>query len=112
VNGEAEFFNPQLTDATKEPTDYKVTNFEREFEGKIKIAEDLAENERPRLMNVLKRFNTHFTKTPGKCNAFRYSFQLKEGIPKSRSSRPIPFALKKEVRTQIKEMLRDVPSNY
>ena len=56
---------------------------------------------------MLHRYKTHFTKIPGKCKVFEYKFQMQGGVPKSRCSRAIPFALRKEVREQIQEMIRN-----
>jgi len=38
---------------------------------------------------------------------FEYEFKIEGSMPKSANSRPIPFALRSQVREQIQEMLRD-----
>jgi hypothetical protein len=67
----------------------------------------LSKAQKAKLSNVLHRYKDHFTKERGKCNCFEYRFQLQGGLPKSRNSRPIPFALDKEVQEQIQEMPAD-----
>ena len=38
---------------------------------------------------------------------FEYRFQAQGGRPKCCNSRPIPFSLRREVRQQVKEMIKD-----
>jgi hypothetical protein len=38
---------------------------------------------------------------------FQYRFQMQGGLPKSCNSRPIPFSLRREVREQIEEMIKN-----
>ena len=38
---------------------------------------------------------------------FEYRFQMQGGLPKSFNSRPIPFSLRREVREQIEEMVKN-----
>jgi hypothetical protein len=47
------------------------------------------------------------TKKPGRCKDFEYQFNIQGKPPKQMSSRPIPFALRKQVREQIQEMVAD-----
>jgi len=73
----------------------------------IKIEDSLSESQKEKLSNLLLKYEVHFTKNPGKCNCFEYRFQLQGRVPESRNSRPIPFALSKEVQEQVEEMLAD-----
>ena len=67
----------------------------------------MTEVEKQKLLDVLHRYKTHFTKIPGKCKVFEYKFQMQGEVPKSRCSRAIPFALRQEVRGQIQEIIRN-----
>lgn len=71
----------------------------------INLQDSLSEAQKAKLLNLVHKYKPHFTKKPGKCNCFKYRFELQGGLPKSRNSRPIPFALRKEVQEQIQEML-------
>jgi len=44
---------------------------------------------------------------PGKCNGFEYHFNVVGKLPKSVSSRTIPFALRDDIRAQVQDMLID-----
>jgi hypothetical protein len=46
-------------------------------------------------------------KKPGRCKDFKYQFNIQGKPPKQMSSRRIPFALRKQVREQIQEMVAD-----
>lgn len=71
----------------------------------INLQDSLSEAQKAKLLNLVHKYKPHFTKKTGKCNCFKYRFELQGGLPKSRNSRPIPFALRKEVQEQIQEML-------
>jgi hypothetical protein len=58
------------------------------------------------LYNVLIKYQ-HITKRPGKCTKFEYEFKIQGSIPTSGNSRPIPFALRDQVRDQIQVMVKD-----
>jgi hypothetical protein len=73
----------------------------------INIEDDLSESQKEKLSTILLKYQANFTKKPGKCNCFEYQFHLQGGVRKFRNSRPIPFALRKEVQEQIEEMLAD-----
>jgi hypothetical protein len=47
------------------------------------------------------------TSRPGKCKLFSYKFRLEADRPVIGYSRPIPFALRPAVRSQIDEILKD-----
>jgi len=59
------------------------------------------------LYALLLRYRKHLTKRPGRCNQFAYKFEMTGDMPKSRNARPMPFALRAEVREQKQEMLKD-----
>ena len=59
------------------------------------------------LYNILIKYQQHLTKRPGKCTKFEYEFRVEGSVPKSANSRPIPFALRNEVRDPIQVMLKD-----
>jgi hypothetical protein len=45
---------------------------------------------------------------PGKCNLFKYKFQVETNRPIVGYSRPIPFAIRPAVREQIAQMIDDI----
>jgi hypothetical protein len=53
------------------------------------------------------KYQSHLTKRPGKCNGFEYHFDIVGKLPKSASSKTIPFAFRDDVRAQIQDMLTD-----
>ena len=59
------------------------------------------------LYNILIKYQQHLTKRPGKCSKFEYEFRVEGSVTNSANSRPIPFALRNEVREQIQVMLKD-----
>jgi len=63
--------------------------------------------QRDQLLAVLMKYQPHLTKRPGKCNGFEYHFDIVGKLPKSASSRTIPFALRDDVRAQIQDTLTD-----
>jgi hypothetical protein len=68
---------------------------------RIHVSEYLSEQERSALLGVLMEYQEYFSNRPGKCNVFEYEFQMQGDLPTSRNTRPIPFALRQEVREQI-----------
>ena len=71
----------------------------------LNIEDTLSESQKEKLSTLLLKHQAYL---PGKCNCFEYRFQLEGGVPKSRNSRAIPFALRKEVQEQVEEMLADL----
>jgi hypothetical protein len=53
------------------------------------------------------KYQPHITKRPGKCNGFEYQFNIIGKLPKSASSRTIPFALRDDVGAHIQDMIED-----
>ena len=78
-----------------------------EMRVKVDGYEDLSDDQRSRLLTVLTKYQSHLTKRPGRCTGFEYHFNIVGNLPKSTSSRTIPFALRDEVRTQIQAMVED-----
>jgi hypothetical protein len=76
---------------------------------RIKVSENdtLSPKQREDLYELLLKYQPHFTKRPGRCNVFEYKFEIEGEMPASANSRPIPFALRSQVRDQIQAMLRD-----
>jgi hypothetical protein len=73
----------------------------------VNVEGSLPEHQKYKLLTLLFTYQTQFSKKPGKCNCFEYSFQVQGGTPKFQNCRPIPFALHKGVREQIEEMISD-----
>jgi hypothetical protein len=80
---------------------------DEELKKKIGRYKDLSEDQRNRLIEILKQYQTHLTKRPGRYTGFEYQFKIEGKEPKSSNSRTIPFALRDEVRTQIETMIGD-----
>jgi len=73
-----------------------------------KVSENnLSPQQQEDLYNVLIRYQQQLTKRPGKCTKFEYEFKIEGSEPTSANSRPIPFALRDQVRDQIQVMLQD-----
>jgi hypothetical protein len=47
------------------------------------------------------------TTKPGRCNLFKYKFQVQADKPIIGYSRPIPYAIRPAVREQINQMVKD-----
>jgi len=78
-----------------------------DLRAKCNEAADLTEGEREVLFNMLLEYQQYFTARPGKCTLMRYQFEVTspEGIVGT--SRPIPFAVRADVRAQISQLLKD-----
>jgi len=63
--------------------------------------------QKEQLYALLLRYKNHLTKRPGRCNQFEYKFEMTGDMPKSRNARPIPFALRAQVREQLQEMQKN-----
>jgi hypothetical protein len=96
---QASMYNSNLSDSRD------VT--QEQLRTKVNEGDNLSECQREQLYSLLFRYKSHLTKRPVRCNKFEYKFQMTEDMPKSRSTRPIPFALRAQVREQINEMLED-----
>jgi hypothetical protein len=78
-----------------------------QFKAKISEYDDLSVKQHDQLLAVLMKYQSCLTKRTGKCTGFKYHFNIEGKLPKSVSSRTIPFALCKEVAAQIQDMLYD-----
>ena len=74
---------------------------------KVKENNNLSPQQQEDLYNILIKYQQHLTKRPGKCSKFEYEFRVEGSVTNSANSRPIPFALRNEVREQIQVMLKD-----
>jgi hypothetical protein len=79
----------------------------RDLKLKVNEASSLNQEQKDELFKLLLNFRSHFSKKPGRCNMFVYKFEVCSTEPLVGFSRPIPFAVRPAVRTQIQEMLKD-----
>jgi hypothetical protein len=78
-----------------------------ELREKVNEAVNLRDDQRKQLFDVLLNYKEYFTKQPGKCKLMRYKFEVASPEPIVGSTRPIPFSVSAEVRTQIEQLFRD-----
>ena len=57
---------------------------------------------------MLAKYRQYLTKRLGKGTQFVYEFKIEGNMQHSASSRPVPFAIRNQVREQIQAMLKDV----
>jgi hypothetical protein len=69
---------------------------------KVNEATNLNGTERQQLFSTLVKYEKHFSEKPGKCNLFKYKFDVETTELLVSRSRPLPFAVRKEVRQQKK----------
>jgi hypothetical protein len=74
---------------------------------RLRIEENLRYEEKCNLLELICKYQEHFVTRPGRCNMFEYRFQMQGGLPKSCNSRPIPFSIRREVKEQIEEMVKN-----
>jgi hypothetical protein len=74
---------------------------------KVDEATYLNKSERERLFNLLVPYLDHFTDKPEKCNLMTYKFEVENPGAIVGHSQAIPFSVRKEVRGQIEQMLKD-----
>ena len=72
-----------------------------QLRGKVSENNNLSPQQQEELYNILIKYQQHLTKRPGKCTKFQYEFKIEGSIPTSVNSRPIPFALRDQVRDQV-----------
>jgi hypothetical protein len=63
--------------------------------------------QKERLFQVLVKYLGYMTARPGKCNLFKYNFQVEADCPIFGYSRPIPFFVRPAVSEQIIQMVSD-----
>ena len=74
---------------------------------KVNESKNLSPQQQDNLYEILVIYLPHLTKRSGRCTQFEYEFQVEGSVPASGHSRPIPFALREQVRDQIQVMLQD-----
>jgi hypothetical protein len=72
-----------------------------QLRAKVDENADFSDFQKERLYALLSKYRSHLTKRPGRCNHFEYKLKMAGDMPKSRSARPIPFALRAQVKEQI-----------
>ena len=77
--------------------------------GKLSKSNNLSPQQLEELYNVLNISNIFKKKKKRtrKCTKFQYKFKIEGSIPNNAYSKPIPFALRVQVRDQIQLMLKD-----
>ena len=73
----------------------------------INKLECITSDQKQKLAAVLMKHHGKFTKKPGKCRGFEYTFQVRGQLPKSTNSRPLPFALRPAVSEKIRQLMKD-----
>jgi hypothetical protein len=74
---------------------------------RLRIEEKLSCEEKGKLLELIRKYQEHFVTRPGRCSMFEYRFQMQDGLPKSSNCHPIPFLLRREVREQIEDMVKN-----
>ena len=74
---------------------------------RLRIEEIWSYEEKCKLLELIRKYQEHFVRRPGRCNMCEYRFQIQGGLPKSCNGRPVPFSLRREVREQIEEMVKN-----
>jgi hypothetical protein len=95
----------QRLDTRQTMTDDRMITAEQ-LRGKVIEGNNLSPQQQDDLYKALMKYQ-HLTKRPGKCTNFEYEFTVEVSIPNSANSRPIPFALRDQVRDQIQITLQD-----
>jgi len=96
------------TQATINNSDLTVSRdvISEQLRAKVDENTDLSDFQKERLYALLSKYRSHLMKRPGRCNQFKYKFEMTGDMPKSRNARPIPFALRAQVKERIQEMLK------
>jgi hypothetical protein len=110
THGKAKSEDMQKTPMRKETE--QVINDDRDISAenlsmKVNECRNLSHQQQIELYEVLVKYKPHLTKRPGRCTNFEYAFQIVGDTQNSANSRPIPFALREQVREQIQVMLKD-----
>jgi hypothetical protein len=102
--------NLTVADPIFTPTPYSADPRSLQRQELIAVVEQvdtLCDVERRKLYEVLVKYLSHMTTKPGRCNLFKYKFEVNTDKPILGYSRPIPFATRSAVREQIDQTLRD-----
>jgi hypothetical protein len=73
----------------------------------LRVGENLSCEEKYKVLELIRKYQEHFVTRPERCNMFEYRFQMKGGLHKSCNRLPIPFSLRRKVREQIEEMVKN-----
>jgi hypothetical protein len=96
----------QKSEANLKPSDDRMIIADQ-LRAKVCESNILSPQQRQKLYAVLLKYQQHMTNRPGRCNVFQYEFKIEGNMLSSANCRPIPFALRAQVRDQIQAMLRD-----
>jgi hypothetical protein len=93
----------QVKSKTRYPAEARAGSLLQEINQSCK----LDAKQKLQLFEILKKYLSNFTERPGKCHLLKYRFQVKADQPLRSFSRPVPFAMRNAVKTQIMEMIHD-----
>jgi hypothetical protein len=79
----------------------------QELKTKADEASGLNGDEKHELFDLLMKYKQQFSSKPGKCNLMCYEFDMEDETSIVGSTRPIPFAVRGEVREKITQKLDD-----
>jgi hypothetical protein len=74
---------------------------------RLRIDESLSCKEKCKLLELIHKHQEHFVTRPESYNMFDYRFQVQGVLRKSCNNQPIPFWLRREIREQIEEMIKN-----
>jgi hypothetical protein len=69
--------------------------------------DNLEDQQKERLIEVLLKYTEYLTTKPGKCKVYEYKFNVTDTIPTIGHSRPVPYSARASIRKQIEQMLED-----
>jgi hypothetical protein len=105
--GDTDLRSAQYQAGTMRPANDDRDITEEQLRNKLQERNHLSTEQQQRLYEILLKYLPQLTKCPGKCTQFEYEFTVEGSAPVSSNSRPIPFALREQVREHIQIMLRD-----
>jgi len=56
---------------------------------RLRLEENWSYEEKYKLLELIRKYQEHFVRRPGRCNVFEYRFQMQSALPKSCNSRTI-----------------------
>jgi hypothetical protein len=74
---------------------------------RLRIDENLSRKEKCKLLELIHKYQEHLVTRQERYNMFDYRFQMQGILRKWCNSRPIPFWLRREVREQIEEKIKN-----
>ena len=72
----------------------------------LKIGEQLSQGQKEELEGLVKGYESIFSDLPGRTKSVEHCIELTSDIPVRQKSYPIPYALRKELNSELKEMER------